>query len=162
MLKQIQPGPVRRAGGVVLAGVVILLGAGVAYAATAPASGGAAHVREYQLGMKVEWSGDSPSHGRVRRLAVAMCQSPNKATSVNFKTMAVETIVTPLRDDRVRIATTIFDGAGHELAKPVLIGALGEPLRVSVGRADSTPRYTVDITPIAGCPARKAASHNPT
>lgn len=161
MLKQVQPGRVRRASGAAFATIVIMFGAGGAYAATAPASGGAAHVREYQLGMTVEWSGDDESLGRVRRLSVILCQSPNEPMSVNFKAMAVKTVVAPVQDNRVRIATTIFDGAGHEMAKPVLIGALGEPLRVSVGKANRTPRYTVDITPVAGCPARKAASHNP-
>lgn len=166
MLKQAQPGRIRRTSGVVAAGIVIALGAGVAYAATAPPAlstraSGIAQPPEYQLGMKVELADGNGAQERVRRVTVAMCQAPGKAMRVNFQTMAVETIVTPLQDNRIRIAATIFDAAGHELAKPVLIGALGDPLRVAVGTTGHTPEYAVDITPVAGCPARKVASHNP-
>ena len=164
MLKQVQPGNVRRLSGAVLMAVIIPLGIGVAYAATAPAAsppagGGDAHVNEYQLGMKVEWIDGNASQGLVRRVSVAMCQPPDKAMRVSFKTMAVEAIVTPLQDDHVRIATSIFDAAGHKVAQPVLVGALGDPLHVAVGDTGAAPRYALDVTPVAGCPARTAKSH---
>lgn len=163
MLKQAQPGKVRRLGGAILMTVAVSFGAGVAYAAGAPvplslADGSTPAVREYQLGMKVGWIDGNGSHGRTRRLAVAMCQAPDKAMRVSFVTMAVETVVTPLPDHRVRIAATIFDAAGHKLAQPVLIGALGDPLRLAVGGTGGQPRYTLDVTPVAGCPARFAGS----
>jgi beta-lactamase regulating signal transducer with metallopeptidase domain len=163
MLKQAQPGSVRRLSGAVLMAVIIPLGVGVAYAATTPApssptGSGAVHAGEYQLGMKVEWIDGNGVQGRVRRASVAMCQSPDKAMRVNFETMAVETIVTPLQDNRVRIAATLFDADGHKLAQPVLAGALGGPLRVAVGDTGTTPRYALDVTPVAGCPARIAKS----
>ncbi|WHZ20787.1 MAG: Ferric siderophore transport system, periplasmic binding protein TonB [Rhodanobacteraceae bacterium] len=166
MLKQAQPGRVRRASGVVVAGVVILLGTGGAYAVAAPATGSSAdrHVdgaAEYQLKMKVEAAQGKQESQDVHRFEVMMCQPPGKAARVSSRALAVEAIVTPLQGGRVRIVTTIFDSAGHKLAKPVLIGALGDPLRVTVGTTDATPRYTVDITPLAGCPAREAASHKP-
>lgn len=163
MLKQVQPGQVRRASGVVLAGIVILLGAGIAYAATAPApsktGNGIAYAAEYQLAMRVEVVDGDAGHRQAHRFAVAVCQAPDKATRMSSQALTMEAIVTPLRDNRVRVGTTIFDAAGHELAKPVLIGELGDPLRVVVNATDGTPRYIVDITPLAGCPARKAASH---
>ncbi len=160
MLKQIQPSRVRRASGVIAAGISILLGAGVAYAATAPValqitSNRVTRPAEYQLAMKVEFVDGNKTPGEVRRVAIAMCQAPDKAMRVSFVTMAVETIVTPLQNNRIRIATTIFDRAGRELAKPVLIGVLGDPLRVLVGKTDGKPRYAVDITPLAGCPAAR-------
>jgi hypothetical protein len=163
MLKQAQPGKVRRLGGAVLMAVIIPLGIGVAYAASAPAAlspagSSRAAAREYQLGMKVEWVDGSDSHGRVRRLAVAMCQAPGKAMRVSFVSMAMETIVTPLQEDHVRIAATIFDADGHKIAQPVLIGALGDPLRVTMEGTDTRPRYTLEVTPVAGCPARTAKS----
>lgn len=165
MLKQAPPGKARRLSGVVLMAVIIPLSVSIAYAASAPVAssptaGDIAHPREYQLAMKVKWDDGNGLHGRVRRLSVAMCQSPDKAMRVSFKAMAVETIVSPLQNNRVRIAITIFDAAGHKLANPVLIGALGDPLGIAVGKSDGTPRYVVDITPVAGCPARKSASHN--
>lgn len=164
MLKQAQPGTIRRMGGAALMAAIVPLGIGVAYAASAPAAvsragGGTAAAREYQLGMQVGWAEGDDSHGRVRRLSVAMCQAPDKAMRVSFETMAVETIVTPLQDDRVRIAATIFDAAGHKVAQPVLIGTLGDPLHVAVGGRNAKSRYTFDFTPAAGCPARTAKSH---
>lgn len=166
MLKQNQPGRIRRTSGVVLAGIVILLGAGVAYAASAPValpktSNGKALATEYQLAMKVEIVDGEAAHLQTRRFAVTMCQAPYKAARVGSQGLAVEAIVTPLQNNRVRIATSIFDAAGHELAKPVLIGALGDPLRVVAGTAEGSPHYTVDITPVAGCPARKVTSPKP-
>lgn len=162
MLKQVPPGRFRRASGVVLAAIVILLGAGVAYAATTPAlsktGDDAAYASEYQLAIKVEVVNGDAGHRQAHRFAVAMCQAPNKATRVSSQALTVEAIVTPLRDSRVRIGTTILDATGHELAKPVLIGALGDPLRVVVNATDDTPRYTVEVTPLAGCPARKLES----
>lgn len=87
-----------------------------------------------------------------------MCQAPDKAMRVSFVSMAMETIVTPLQEDHVRIAATIFDADGHKIAQPVLIGALGDPLRVTMEGTDTRPRYTLEVTPVAGCPARTAKS----
>jgi hypothetical protein len=81
-----------------------------------------------------------------------MCQAPDKAMRVSSVTMAVETVVTPLPDNRVRIAATIFDAAGHKLAQPVLIGALGDPLRLAVGGTGGQPRYTLDVTRLPAVP----------
>ena len=164
MLKQAQPGRNRRASGIVLIVVVMLLGASAAYAATAPAaapktSNAGTHVSEYQLEMKVEFVGGSADHQEAHRIEVAMCQVPGKAARVSSRALAVEAIATPLQGSRIRIKTTIFDAVGHKLAEPILVGALGDPLRVVVGAAGGEPRYEVDITPIAGCPAREVASH---
>lgn len=67
MLKQAQPGWVRRAGGVIVAGVLVVLGAGIAYAATAPVRTNGVHTDRYTL--KLELSVD----GKVPRLHATTC-----------------------------------------------------------------------------------------
>jgi len=163
MLKQTQPGKVRRLGGAAFMVVIIPFGIGVVYAASAPvalstAGSSTADAGEYQLGMKVESVDGNDSRARIRRLTVAMCQATGKAMRVSFVSLAMETIVTPLRDNHVRIAATIFDADGHKIAQPVLIGALGDPLRITMEGTNTRPRYTLEVTPVAGCPARTAKS----
>ena len=60
MLKQAQPGKVRRLGGAVLMAVIIPLGIGVAYAASAPTSAGGISADGYTLKLKLAVDGSAP------------------------------------------------------------------------------------------------------
>lgn len=70
MLKRAQPNGIRRASGIALVGIVVLLGAGVAYAATAPASG--IHAERYTLKLELAIDGKAP------RLHATTCLKPGK------------------------------------------------------------------------------------
>lgn len=163
MLKQIQPGPVRRAGGVVLAGVVILLGAGVAYAATAPATAGRTQAGNHAL--KLELSvGD-----RAPVLRADICLKPGDHYNIhenhldgwlpNWGTLNGRFSVVSVPGGWLEVAAELDGGPLQKPVTPRLRTRPGQTAAIEFGedRAstpdDKSGKHTIriDLTPDLGC-----------
>jgi beta-lactamase regulating signal transducer with metallopeptidase domain len=163
MLKQVQPGPVRRAGGVVLAGVVILLGAGAAYAATAPASAGRMQGGSHAL--KLELSvGD-----RAPVLRAKICLEPGDHYTIhenhpdgwlpNWGTLNGRFSIVPVPGGLLEVVTELDGGPLQRPVMPRLRTRPGQTATIEFGEdrgatpGEKSGKHTIriDLTPGAGC-----------
>jgi beta-lactamase regulating signal transducer with metallopeptidase domain len=121
-------------------------------AATADNAG----AREYQLNMSIGVTRDDGKASRDRRVNMALCMGLGKPASVNAHGLNVSTRVTPGGDGRLGIDVTVADESGKTLAETRLLGRPNELVHAGGRGADHHARYSVDITPLEGCPARTA------
>lgn len=143
-----------------IAGLVLAVAvAGSAYAASAPANRqSAASADEYQLDMMIELNTDAADATHAERMTLALCMAPGKSGSVSTHGWKIDATPNPDGDDRLRIDLAVTDAAGKPMAHAELHGALGE-VRHAEGRGeDGKHGYAIDVTPLAGCPARAATA----
>jgi beta-lactamase regulating signal transducer with metallopeptidase domain len=162
MLKLPMPGRLRRHAGRIAGLVLAAVVGGSAYAASAPPdqhAGTAAGINEYQLEMKLELTTDDAHAGHAERMTVALCMAPGKSGTVMTHGWNLDATPTPEGDDRLRIDLAVADADGKAVAHTRVHGVLGESLHAEGKGVDGKHRYAVDVTPLAGCPARTAMAH---
>lgn len=76
--------------------------------------------------------------------------------AVNTHAMNILTRVTPEAYGKLGIELTVADESGATLAKARLLGHPNDLLHAGGPGADGHSRYSIDITPLEGCPARAA------
>ncbi|HWG10362.1 MAG TPA: M56 family metallopeptidase [Rhodanobacteraceae bacterium] len=177
MLKMSSPGIVRRRCGGFAAGLLSLGACAAAWAAgqnlppaqapQAPASmdqhGGVAPsmtpAREYQLDLKAELVSTKDGTKRdVKRVALSMCVVPGKKASVRMQPMGLDLTVVPQDAAIVGIDIAMLDAKQNRVEKFKLLGRLGESMHAATTGTGSKDGYSVEVTPIAGCPGRLAAA----
>jgi beta-lactamase regulating signal transducer with metallopeptidase domain len=163
MLKSPLPSPLRRrTGGIVLGFLACLLG-GVVYAASTPsgqrpATGSApGSADEYQLDIKLQLGTNGVAASHAERLALALCMPPGKSGTVSTHGWTIEATPEAEGANRLRIDLAVTGATDSQAAHTQLHGALGETMHAE-GNGDDRHAYSVDIMPIAGCPARTATT----
>ncbi|MFC5438112.1 M56 family metallopeptidase [Rhodanobacter umsongensis] len=164
MLKSPLPGRLRRRiGGIAVATLACLVG-GAVYAVSAPsgprpgmaAASGA--VGEYQLDMTLELGTDDAPASHAERMTLALCMRAGKSGTVDTHGWTVEATPVPEGESRLRIDLAVTHAGGAPVARTQLHGALGESVHAEGKGDDGKHAYAVDITPLAGCPARTATA----
>lgn len=161
MLKQLPPSRLQSRLGL-LAGVLLCtVVSGVVYAASRPTSAAAAMSspavasHEYQLDIMVASFANGSHADHAERTTVGLCMKAGEPGSVNTgHGWQLQARVTPAGADQVRLALALSDAAGKPLASRALKGQLGQPLLAEFDGADVAHSYSIDVTPLAGCPAR--------
>ena len=154
MLKQSSPGPFRRCAGAAAGLVLCVAVAGVVYAASPQTAVAAAG--EYQLDMKIAVSSEQGGQRHARDATLALCVKPGEPGRVDVHDWAVDASVAP-EAGGVRVRLALKDAGGAELAQSELQGALGRTLHSDGDAKGGSYRYAFEVTPRAGCPARRAA-----
>jgi len=151
MLKSAAPNRLRRSAGMVAVCMLAVVVAGTVYAASAPANASivGAAVSEYQLTMKL--SANDGHAGQQGDWRMGLCMKPGETGSVRVGDRTIDATPIPEGDNRLRMDLVVMEG-GKRVAKPRLHGALGETQHAE-GKG-----YALDVTPMAGCPARDAKS----
>jgi hypothetical protein len=83
---------------------------------------------------------------------------PGKSGTVDTHGWTIEATPEPEGANRLRIDLAVTGAAGAPAAHAQLHGALGEALHTEGNGDDDRRAYSVDITPLAGCPARTATT----
>ena len=165
MLKQPPPSHLRAALGL-LAGIVVgTTVTGVVYAASRPAVQGPAPqsttvgAGEYQLDLMVALFSKGTKANHAERTTAGLCMKPGEPGSVNLdKGWNLAAKVMPLDGGRVSVALDLSTAPGKSLPTRRLEGRLGQPLLAEFKDADGVHAYSIDVTPLAGCPARQSDS----
>ncbi|MDQ6645918.1 MAG: M56 family metallopeptidase [Pseudomonadota bacterium] len=162
MLKQSPPSH-RRARLGLAAGVVLgILVTGAVYAASRPAEPVAATpspsdaAGQYQLDIMVAWTSSNTAGDHAERTTGGICMKPGGPGGVITDTgWQLQAKVIPLQGGRVSVALDLTT-VGKPMASPRLEGPVGQPLLAEFNDADGVHTYSVDVTPLVGCPARLA------
>lgn len=161
MLKLPLPGRVRRSTGMIAGLVLATVLAGSVYATSKPSGphvGTPAGTHEYQLNMMVKLITDDAHASHVERTTLALCTASGKSGTVSSHGWQINATPVPEAKDRVRIDLAMTGVDGKPVAHTQLHGALGDSLHAEGQGDDGIHRYTVDVTPQAGCPARTTSS----
>jgi beta-lactamase regulating signal transducer with metallopeptidase domain len=165
MLKQPSPGRLQTRLGLITGVVLGTIVSGVVYAASqtsaavAASPPSAAVASEYQLDIMVALFTKGTDADNAERTTVGLCMKPGEPGSVNTgKGWQLQAKVRPSGPGRVSVALALSNIAGKPLASRELEGRLGGPLLAEFEGADGKQSYSVDVTPLAGCPARTVDS----
>ena len=178
MLKMTSPGTVRRRCGSVAAGLLCLGACAVAWAtgqsmlapeAPRPSTPMDAHgdavspmagAMEYQLDLKGELVSTKGSARNVERVTATLCAAAGSTAALRSSGAGVGLDITPTHAENggADIHVIVLDAKQQQVGSVVLHGGLGTPLHAIGESADGDRHYSVDVTPIAGCPARLAAA----
>lgn len=164
MLKLPLPGRLRRNTGSMAVVMLACIVAGSVYAASAPSGqrpgtvSGSDAVNEYQLDMTVELTADDAHAGHAERMTLALCMAPGKSGTVSTHGWTIEATPSPEGESRLRIDLAVTGVGGQSVARTQLHGALGEAVHAEGMGEDGKHGYAVDITSLAGCPARTATA----
>ncbi|MEO8809209.1 MAG: M56 family metallopeptidase [Rhodanobacter sp.] len=157
MLKLSQPGRLRRSTGMIVGVCLAAVMAGSVYASSTPPgsySTTTASTHEYQLGMMIKLSSDGGDASHVTRTSIALCMAPGKSGVVTTRGWTFDATTLPEAKRHVRIDLTVSGADGMAVAHTRLHGALGETLHAEGKSDDGVLQYVVNVTPLAGCPAR--------
>lgn len=157
MLKLPQPNRARRSTGMIAGFVLAMLVAGSVYAASKPAGPHAAtttSTHEYQLSMMLELTSNDAHASHVERTTLALCLAPGKQGTVSTHGWSLEATTFPDGENRVRVDLAVTNDGSGPMAHTQVHGALGESLRAEGKGDDGIHQYAIDVTPLAGCPAR--------
>ncbi|TPG08630.1 peptidase M56 [Rhodanobacter glycinis] len=164
MLKLPLPGRLRRSTGSMVVVMLACVVAGSVYAASAPSGQrhgtvqGSAAVDEYQLDMMVELTTGDAHASPAERMTLALCMAPGKSGTVSTHGWTIEATPSPEGESRLRIDLAVTGAGGEPVAHTQLHGALGEAVHAEGRGEDGKHGYAVDITSLAGCPARTATT----
>lgn len=161
MLKQPSPSTLRVRLGL-LAGVVLgALISGVVYAASRPSGPTAVQpstavddAGKYQLDIMVASFSKGTDADHAERTTGALCMDPGESGGMNTDHWQLGTKLVALDGGRVSVALDLSTATGKRLASRRLEGRLGQPLLAEFNGPDGEPAYSVDVTSLAGCPAR--------
>lgn len=164
MLKQPSPGRVRRYAGSMAGALLACIVAGsVHVVSAAPASpagrgSGSQAVNEYQLDMMVVLKSDDAQAAHDERMTLALCMAPGKSGTVSTHGWTIE--ATPMSEsgNRLSIDLKVTGVGGDPVARTQLHAALGESVHAEGNAVDGKRGYAIDVTPLAGCPARTAST----
>lgn len=163
MLKQLPPSRLRNRLGLLVGVILGTVLSGMVYAASRPSSPAAASSSsvvansEFQLDIMVASFANGSHADHAERTTVGLCMKPGEPGSVNTgHGWQLQAKVTPAGADQVHLALALSDTAGKPLASRELTGRLGAPLLAEFDGADGAHSYSIDVTPLAGCPARAA------
>jgi beta-lactamase regulating signal transducer with metallopeptidase domain len=163
MLKLPAPNRQRRCGGIVaICGLTVVM-AGSVYAVSAPAqvmTSSAKAASEYQLSLKVEQGTDDGHARHTERMKLALCMAPGKTGTVANRGWQIDATPASEGGNRLRIDVAITV-AGKLVTKNRLDAKLGEPSHIAGKSTDGVHDYTIEVTPLAGCPARVATEASP-
>jgi hypothetical protein len=130
-------------------------GTGVSGAVAAPGRARAGDL-EYQLNLSIDLSNDQAGATHDKRVNLAVCTGLDQPASVRSHAMNISTKVSPAAGGKLGIELTVADESGATLAKSRLLGRPNELLHAGGLGADGDSRYSIDLTPLEGCPARAA------
>ena len=163
MLKQSSPSQLRVRLGLVTGLLFGTIVTGVVYAASRPSGLAATQpsavtaADEYQLNIMVASFSDGTDADHAQRTTVGLCMKPGESGSVNSGNgWQLEAKVLPAGRERVNVALALNTSVDKPLASRHLEGRLGGPLLAQFRDADGKHSYSIDVTPLAGCPARLA------
>ncbi len=93
----------------------------------------------------------------VRRATLSLCTANGKTTT--FKVHGWLLRATAISDaaNRLHIDLVVLDANHQDLAQASLHGSMKQIVHVDGKSADGKSRYVMEVTPLAGCPARVAA-----
>lgn len=130
-------------------------GTGVSGAVAAPD-----HARvgdpEYQLNLSINLGREEAGAAHDRRVNLAVCTGVGQPASVKSHAMNISTQVSPVAGGKLGIELKVADESGATLAKSRLLGRPNELLHADGPGADGHSHYSIDLTPLEGCPARTA------
>lgn len=165
MLKQPSPSRLRARFGLLAGFVLGTIVTGLVYAASQPPGPLAAPqpatelAGQYQLDIMVAAFSKDAAADHAERTTGTLCVNPGEPGGINTdKGWDLVTKVKPLADGRVSVALDLTTAAGKPLPSRRLEGHLGQPLLAEFNDADGVHAYSIDVTPLAGCPARLADS----
>lgn len=161
MLKLPSPSRRRRAAGTITGTALALVVAGSVYAASVPATSGQvspADGQTYQLDMKLESATGDVHHRHAERTSLALCAPAGKAASASFPDWKIDAITEPSGSQSVRIRLVMTGDDHAPFARREMHVRLGKSARVTGTGTEGKRTYVIDVTPLAGCPAR-AAGH---
>jgi beta-lactamase regulating signal transducer with metallopeptidase domain len=161
MLKQPPPSQLRVRLGLIAGLVLGTIVTGAVYAASRPSGAVAASTSpvvaasEYQLDIMVASFSRGAAADHAERTTGAVCMKPGEPGGVNSdKGWQLELTVMPLDGRRVSVALNLIATPGKPPLSRRLEGRLGQPLLAEFNDAAGKHAYSVDVTPLAGCPAR--------
>lgn len=165
MLKSFAPSSVRRNAGVAAIGLLTAGLIGSVYAASTPVQSAEGSVKagaEYQLNLKVEQAAGDHRVRQPEGLVVELCMVPGKTGTVanHDSGWQIDATLSPDGSSRLRIDVAVTV-AGKLEVKSRLNAKLGELTHVADKGADGVHDYVIEVTPLAGCPARVAAEASP-
>ncbi|MEW9573747.1 M56 family metallopeptidase [Rhodanobacter sp. Si-c] len=165
MLKLPAPNRQRRHTGIIAICGLTMAVAGSVYAASTPVKGAgdsAKAAAEYQLNMNVEQNADDGHASQPEGMSVELCMVPGKTGTVANRDRGWQIDATPSPEgsNRLRIDVAVMV-AGKLVAKHRMDAKLGELAHVTDKGPDGVHDYTIEVTPLAGCPARVAAEASP-
>lgn len=165
MLKQSPSSHLQARLGLIAGLVLATIVTGAVYAASRPAihvaatPSPAAAAGEYQLDIMVASFSRGAAADHAERTTGAICMKPGEPGGVNTdKGWQLGLKVMPLEGGRVSVALDLSAMPGKPPLSRRLEGRLGQPLLAEFNDADGKLAYSIDVTPLAGCPARVAAS----
>jgi len=164
MLKLAPPSRLRRIFGNITGLILATAVAGSVYAASATsdrhpaATSKSTTASEYQLDMMVELGIDNAHASHAERMTLALCMAPGESGSATVHGWKIDAVTKPQGDNRVHIDLALTGAGNESVAHVQLRGALGELQHVAGQGSDGKHQYAVDVTPLAGCPARTATT----
>ncbi|MFA6230207.1 MAG: M56 family metallopeptidase [Rhodanobacter sp.] len=165
MLKQSPSSHLQARLGLIAGFVLATIVTGAVYAASRPAipvaatPSPAAAAGEYQLDIMVASFSKGAAADHAERTTGAICMKPGEPGGVNTdKGWQLGLKVMPLEGGRVSVALDLSAMPGKPPLSRRLEGRLGQPLLAEFNDADGKHAYSIDVTPLAGCPARVAES----
>lgn len=164
MLKLPLPGRLRRRTGSTAVVMLACIVGGSVYAASAPSGQrsetvpGSAAVDEYQLDMTVELTTGDADASHAERMKLALCMATGKSGTVSTHGWTIEATPASEGENRLRIDLAVTGVGGQSVARTQLHGALGEAVHAEGKGEDGKHGYAIDITSLAGCPARTATA----
>ena len=156
MLKHVQPGRVRRASGIIVAGIVILLGAGVAYAATAPVSASDTHADRYTLKLELAVDGKAPQLHATTSLKSGKHYDVTKGNLGKLPPWYGKFWVAAAPGGMLEIRTEMHGGPMDKPAHPRVRTRPGQTAMIEVGNAphgetSGNHAIKIEMTPSVGC-----------
>lgn len=161
MLKVSVPSRSRRNAGMVVGSLFACFFVGVVYAASAPiqrAPVSANTTSEYQLDLRVELGTNDGPARHTERMKVLLCMASGKTgTMMTNRGWRIDATPSSEGDNRLRIDVAVAM-AGKQIAKSRLNAVLGESAHAKGKSGDGNHDYAIEVTPVAGCPARTVAA----
>lgn len=158
MLKKAQPSPNRRAVGFMSVLIAVLLGAGVSYAATAPATAGGGHADRYTLKVALVIDGNAP------RLHATRCLKPGEHYDVTETEIGKlppwhgQFSVSRVANGLLEVRAEMNGGPLESAISPRVRTHSGQTATIEVGGERSAPKAVpgghvikIDLTPAVGC-----------
>ncbi len=117
----------------------------------------AAGVKEYQFNMSLQLVTDGAKASHTRRATLALCAEVGKTARFHLHDFDVGVMAIPDGDDRV-IMNLDAGGTAHQSKYLAVrrMGTLGQRLHLDGNLPAGQGHFSLEVTPLAGCPARAA------
>ena len=139
--------------------VILVLTCAVSLAVYAGSSGVPATVSasELQLNMSVEFHSENAKETINDKANLALCVKPGEKGTIKGRDWTLDAIASP-GDDGIVTRVNATNAHGQPVGAPIILkGQLGDPVSGKGTAKDGNGFYTLQLTTMAGCPARAGA-----